>query len=49
MDRLQPVAYEFEGLAESFFERVVQFLVDSLAHLIELPLIALLQFPNSEI
>ena len=41
MDRLEPVADELERLAEPLLERAVQLLVDRLAHLLELGLVAL--------
>ena len=49
LDRFEPLAHELEGLAQSLFERVVQLLVDGLAHLLELLLVAVLELLDARV
>ena len=49
LDRLEPFADQLERLAQPLLERVVEFLVDGLAHLLELLLVALLQLFDARV
>ena len=49
LHRFKPVAHELERFAETLLKRYVQLLVDGLAHLVELLLVAFLQFLDARI